>query len=341
MRYAFYLKTHSNARYQQSMVRLAEKELQCLLFAKGMDFHAVHLQEIAGETFLVAQLPDEISPPDWRAISRASCVSFAAEMTDDGLLRPLVRPMPQAVVEPDMPHILKYKGKTNPDFTLLMLHCARAASAFTDTEETLTVLDPMCSRGTTLFCALSEGYHAIGLEPDGKANAEGQQFTEHYLEWHRLKYRKTGQSRTLRAGGAVRMNEYHIARDAAAMKENHQQTLQWLETDAVFADQVLKPGVPQLLVCDLPYGVQHAPRNGKKAIGLEEMLKGVLPACAGVLANGGACAFSFNINTLRRQTLIRLLTESGLIPLTEPPFDDFEHWVEQAVTRDLVVARKP
>ena len=36
----------------------------------------------------------------------------------------------------------------------------------------------------------------------------------------------------------------------------------------------------------------------------------------------------------------RLLAEAGFTPLTDAPYDDFEHYVEQAVHRDFVVARK-
>ena len=35
------------------------------------------------------------------------------------------------------------------------------------------------------------------------------------------------------------------------------------------------------------------------------------------------------------------MTVSGLVPLIQTPFNDFSHWVEQAVNRDMVVAQKP
>ena len=54
----------------------------------------------------------------------------------------------------------------------------------------------------------------------------------------------------------------------------------------------------------------------------------------------GALAFSFNIYTLRRKEVEQLLTEAGLHVLSEGPYADFSHWVEQAVERDVVVARK-
>ena len=37
--------------------------------------------------------------------------------------------------------------------------------------------------------------------------------------------------------------------------------------------------------------------------------------------------------------LLTLLQNAGFTPLTEPPYDDFSHFVEQAVHRDFIVAR--
>ena len=53
----------------------------------------------------------------------------------------------------------------------------------------------------------------------------------------------------------------------------------------------------------------------------------------------GAAAISFNTLTLRKDTLLTLLQNAGFTPLTEPPYDDFSHFVEQAVHRDFIVAR--
>ena len=52
-----------------------------------------------------------------------------------------------------------------------------------------------------------------------------------------------------------------------------------------------------------------------------------------------AAAISFNTLTLRKDTLLTLLQNAGFTPLTEPPYDDFSHFVEQAVHRDFIVAR--
>lgn len=38
--------------------------------------------------------------------------------------------------------------------------------------------------------------------------------------------------------------------------------------------------------------------------------------------------------------MIGALRKAGFVPLEQLPFDDFSHWVEQAVNRDMVVAQK-
>ena len=73
----------------------------------------------------------------------------------------------------------------------------------------------------------------------------------------------------------------------------------------------------------------------------EEQLKAFFGAAFRSIKPGGALAFSFNLNTLRRREVEQALAETGLEVLTEGPYADFSHWVEQAVDRDVVIARKP
>ena len=47
---------------------------------------------------------------------------------------------------------------------------------------------------------------------------------------------------------------------------------------------------------------------------------------------------SFNTYVTRRADLVRLCERAGLEVIATPPL---EHWVEQAVSRDVILARKP
>ena len=54
-------------------------------------------------------------------------------------------------------------------------------------------------------------------------------------------------------------------------------------------------GCVHLIACDLPYGVQHAPRGAS----IERLMAGALPAWRESLVQGGAVAVSFNAQTLK------------------------------------------
>ena len=310
-----------------------------MLQAWGLEDAVVSVQEMVGEPFLTFET-EQMTEEAWKAISRHSSICLAAKVGENETLLPLKRHV-QGVLPDDLPHVLKYKGKTNADFTYLMLHCAKAASAFARTEEPLLVLDPMCGKATTLFCAMCEGSHAVGIETDMKSLQEADTYYARFLKLHRLKHKRTEQSRTLPKGGSAQAVAFEAAADAQAMKQGGGIRLELINSDAARAAEVVKPNSCHLIVSDLPYGVQHAPKENGGMSALTKLISRVAPGCVRVLKPGGALAFSFNLNTLRRRDVEQVLADAGLEVLTEGPYADFSHWVEQAVDRDVVVARKP
>lgn len=337
MRYAMLLKPHPNVRYRQSLQKLALIELECILNAWNVDCEQPRVENLANEPFLVfeAQGMEEAA---WRAVSAHSAICLAARLRDDGALLP-IRRIPTGWMPDDLPHVLKYKGKTNADFTYLMLHCARAASAFAREEGTLRVLDPMCGKGTTLMCAVCENCEAVGVDTDAKAIREAENYLERSLKLHRVKHRHTTGALTLPGSASARWSEYALAPDAQAMREKPL-TLRMIHGDAGALDALVRPQSYHLAVCDLPYGVQHAPREGGGISSLSRLVERVLPGCVHALKRGGAVAFAFNLNTLRRAEVAAQMEKAGLEVMSRPPYDDFSHWVEQAVDRDVVIARK-
>ena len=196
MRYAMLLKPHPNVRYRQSLQKLALIELECILNAWNVDCEQPRVENLANEPFLVFEA-QEMEEAAWRAVSAHSTICLATRLRDDGALQP-IRRIPTGWMPDDLPHVLKYKGKTNADFTYLMLHCARAASAFAREEGPLRVLDPMCGKGTTLMCAVCENCEAVGVDTDAKAIREAESYLERSLKLHRVKHRHTTGSRRKR-----------------------------------------------------------------------------------------------------------------------------------------------
>lgn len=330
------LKPHANVRYRQSLEKLALIELECMLSAYGLTDARPAIERIAGEPFLTFET-EGMMDEAWRAISRHSAVCFAARRMENGALLPIERSLPDALPD-DLPHVLKYKGKTNADFTCMMLHCAKAASAFAGTEEPLTVLDPMAGKGTALFCALCEGNHAIGVETDGKSIQEADAYFARSMKLHKVKHKRTENSRTLKKGGSVHCISYVACQDAQRFKEGMGLSLTLINGDATRTAEMLRAESCHLVVCDLPYGVQHAPKESGGLSTLGRLLRRTAVGCAHALKKGGAAAFAFNLNTLRRKEAEQALEEAGLTVLRDPPYHDFSHWVEQAVDRDVVIA---
>ncbi|MBE0600671.1 MAG: hypothetical protein IH607_02720, partial [Firmicutes bacterium] len=117
MQYAFAIKPHANARYALSMDKLALIEMQCLL--RALDVQANVTQEkLAGTRFILIET-QPIDDAGWRLLSGHSGIYFAA-LKDGEWLKPLP-PRQAAYVDADLAQVLKYKGKTNADFTLLMI----------------------------------------------------------------------------------------------------------------------------------------------------------------------------------------------------------------------------
>ena len=93
------------------------------------------------------------------------------------------------------------------------------------------------------------------------------------------------------------MDEYALAPDAQIMRTSPL-SVRMIHGDAGGLDALIRPQSCHLAVCDLPYGVQHAPRENGAMSSLARLVERVLPGRP--RPPGGAVAFAFNLNTLRR-----------------------------------------
>ena len=173
---------------------------------------------------------------------------------------------------------------------------------------------------------------------------EAESFFKRYLEYHRYKYSLARESRTVRGQKPVPVTRYETAATPEDFKSGKRVCLSLATLDAAFAGEAFGKNSFHLIACDLPYGVAHAARPGEAASGgknrLEALLVKSLPGMHRLLRPGGSVAMSFNAQTFRRDRLAALMAEAGLTPLSGGPYEGFEHWVEQAITRDIGVARK-
>ena len=333
MTYAFLLYPHANIRYRQSLLQLAVQELSMTLSALGREAEVVP-QKMGGAMFLTFEAA-KLTERDMRMLSQLASVYMLFEM-EDGKLTTLERTHPNYVGE-DLPALLKYKGKTNEMFTDTMLTMALAASAFMPVHDSqLVVCDPMAGRGTTLMLALRRGYHGIGIEI-GKADVkEAADYMTRYLEFHRIKYKRTDSALTVRGQVGGRENKFVFSDSAEHFKDGDTRTLRLICGDTREAEALLKPNSVHLMVTDAPYGVQKGTAGRQDSIG--GTIAAALPGWFDVLKSGGVLAMSFNTHVTRREGLVRLFEKAGFEIVQTA---NLEHWVEQAISRVVILARKP
>lgn len=335
MDYCFELLPHANIRYQESLDRLGAAELACILQALALPAPAFRRETIGGASFLLFEAP-EFTEAQLRHLARHSALLLLCRREGPYLL-PLDTPRP-GYLSRDLAEVLKYKGKTSAVFTHMMMNLALTASDFFQSEGPITVFDPLCGRGTTCFVALQQGMNAVGLDLDRRDLKEAADYISRYLQYHRLKHSLNQGSRTVRKT-SVPEALYTLADTKEHYQAGDVRTLRLFLGDTALSAELLRKAPVEVIVADLPYGIQHAPQDGRQPESFTAMLKRALPAWRASLKDGGAMALSFNSLTLPRKTLIALVEGAGF-QVMGAPFDQLEHFVEQAVTRDVVVARK-
>ena len=333
MNYTILLWPHANARYRIESARLALAELEMLLRRIAPDAKAA-VGESAELPTLEIQCASPLSDADVAALRGLSLLYALFERRGDALI-PLAG-REQAYLGEDLPGILKYKGKTNELFTQLLVNVALYCGDYLASPEPIRLLDPMCGRGTTLFVGANRGWQCTGTDVDKADLKEAETFFKRYLEYHRFKHALERESFTLKGKKSAPGAAFTFADTPEHFRQKQTASLKLTNCDATEAREAFGSRAFHLIACDLPYGVQHASQGSS----LEKLLARALPGWRGMLKPGGTVAVSFNAQTLKPARVHELMAEAGLSPVEETADGRFAHWVEQAVTRDLAVARR-
>jgi SAM-dependent methyltransferase len=342
--YALLLLPSANRVYAEAAAGLARAELE--LF--GTAGPAGQLSEIAETTIGgVGYVTFEAPALDASAIALLSNLSagYALFERSGGLLRPVTLHRLDRY-DDDLITIQKYQGKTNEQFTKLLLNVTLLSSSFAAEILTrkLSVLDPLCGRGTTLNQALMYGFDAAGVDLDQKDFAAYRAFLQTWLQRKRLKHRVSYDGPVRRNGKVVaRRLQVSMAPSLDDWKAGATQLLDVVSADTVATAEFFRPASADVIVTDAPYGVQHGSRSATAGLarGPLELLRQAVPAWTGVLRPGGAIGIAWNTLVARREDAAAILAQAGLEPLTQPPYLSFRHRVDQAIVRDILVARKP
>jgi len=301
---------------------------------------------IGGVDYVRFSCETEISPETVTQLSNLSSAFALFEVRGDTDADAHLVPVPLtplAHLDDDLLTILRYKGKTNEQFTKLLLNVTLAASAHgTDWPgQRLRILDPVCGRGTALNQGLVYGFDVDGIDSDRAAYDAYHAFLVTWLKDKRYKHQVN--TMPLRRDTKIvgRRFEIVFGRDKDEYKAGDVQRVRFVNDDTTQAREHYRKPVFDAVIADLPYGVQHASRAKPDARSRrpEDLLDAALPGWIGAMKPGAAIGMSWNTKVLKRDALVDLLGHHGLVPMVTE--ESFEHRVDQSITRDLVVAVKP
>lgn len=343
--YVLLLAPSANRVYADQAPRLGQAELTAfgdrVLHAGLRDVVEMRL---GGVPYLGLRTARPLDDDDVAHLSHMSS-AYALFAREGALLRPVTL-TPPARYDDDLITIPKYAGKTNEQFTRLLLNLTVLASrhAAQMRQRRLVVLDPLCGRGTTCNQALMYGYDAIGIEADAGHVDAYATFLRTWLRRKRLKHTvEVTPVRRERKRVARKLTATMApSRDAHRAGDTQQVTV--LHADTTHARELLKAGCCDVIVTDAPYGIAHGSRTTGWAGPSRNPLALLADALDGwveLLRRGGALGLSFNSHVTPRAEIAALLSAAGLSVVSTPGYDALSHRVDQGITRDVVVARKP
>jgi len=342
-RYALLVLPSANRVYAGSSVALTRAELEIfsrsVLDGRLSDMSETRIGGISYVTFCA----EHIDSRDAGFLANLSSI-YALFRLEDDVLHPVeLRALDR--LDDDLLTIQKYQGKTNEQFTKLLLNVTLLASAFAHQmlDQKLNVIDPLCGRGTTLNQALMYGFDAAGVELDPRDFDAYSTFIQSWLKRKRIKHH--AQSGPVRKNRQALGRRLHItlAPTKEAYKAGVTQRLEVVNADTMRALEFFRPGTFDLLVADAPYGVQHGSRTAGKGLARSpvDLLTTAIPVWADLLRQGGALGISWNTFVAHREEAAKILTDAGLEVLESEPHLALKHRVDQAIMRDILVARKP
>ncbi|WP_151084634.1 TRM11 family SAM-dependent methyltransferase [Nocardioides cynanchi] len=338
--YALLVAPAANRVYAQAAPRLTLAELAVLDATVGQGrLGPAEVVELAGVPYVA--FDGDLTTDDLAHVANVSTALALFERQGE-----LLRPVPLHRLDrfdDDLLTILKYQGKTNELFTRMLLNVTVQSSgaAGRALTERLRILDPLCGRGTTLNQALMYGWHAAGVDLDERDVEAYAAFLPTWLKRKRLKH--TADTSRLRRDGRTlgRRFSAELAPDKESWAAGAAIRVTVDHADTTAVPDIFKAASFDAIVTDAPYGVQHGSRSGGALQRSPlDLLAMALPGWVRVLRPGGAVGIAVNNRTSPRADTLQVLADAGLQPLDSEPYRGFEHRVDQAIVRDVVVAVK-
>jgi 16S rRNA G966 N2-methylase RsmD len=337
-KYAILLNPGHNRVYYQESQKLSLSELGIAASFIKPGCENITLETIAENYYCTFETQQKLGFDELSVISTLSFMFALFEVISgsDRLCLVPVKVPPSGFIEDDITTILKYKGKTNELFTKLLVNIAALCAG---AKEGANILDPMAGKGTTLFEGMTRGFNVCGIEQSKQFSHEGSVFVKKYLEQKRIKH--ISKTRTINNNAKKAIGKavsYEYALNKEDFKSGITKQFELIHGDASLADKYYKAKYFDMIVTDLPYGVQHFGKTDKTSRNPQQLLHSCLPSWKKVLKSGGVAIMSFNTNVLKKQILSDMLIEEGFEIIY--PKISFDHFVDNSIQRDLIIAKK-
>lgn len=343
-RYAILPAPSANRVYAAAAMDLAAAELAFVdRYSLGGRLERLGTDTFGGVRYLTVGAADPLGEDDLAAVGALSTTYAVFEIEAAGRLRPIRGGGARDRWDEDLITIPRYAGRTNDQFTALLLDVAVACTRSGKERRRLRVLDPLCGRGTTINQAVMWGYDAAGVDLDGRDVEAWATFFTTWLQDKRLKHaverRRLRQSKAIGAGVRV---EVSMWADKEAQRAGDGQQIVMVADDTAACVEHFGARSVDVIAGDLPYGVAHGSRSGGRlARRPDQLVADALPVWREVLRPGGSLVLAWNVRTMAPDRMAEAVTAAGLEPVELPEGHSFSHRVDRTITRDLVIARRP
>jgi hypothetical protein len=286
---------------------------------------------LAGQPYVLLDLAGALMPVQERALWQMGATSefFWFHEQVGGVPGPFLQPLTPTWTPPLPPELVearRYRGKTNEAFGRVLINIARWAHPGAPA----TLLDPLMGGGTFVFIALCLGLNGLGIER-GRSEVESTDtFLGQFLQGARVRHSRRAERVT---GG--RRTIYAI--DVPALGRSLTAVL--AHGDALDAPRLLgqlpRTLRPDLIVADLPYGIQHAGE-------LPALLGGGLPAWHDVSGPEAILALAWDATRDARSEMVERVEQTGRWQVFRGgAWERLAHAVDRAIKRrDVLVARR-
>jgi hypothetical protein len=335
--YAMLISPAANKVYARASLGLMQSELSvfngALLSGRLREIRQVSRQGLSYLCFAA----DALSERDRRALANLSSVYALFEM--QGEWQKPIELSRWDLFDDDLLTIQKYAGKTNEHFTKLLMNVTLLSTTFAGEllDRKFAVFDPLCGRGTTLNQAVMLGFDAAGTEIDGRDFDAYRAFFETWLKNKRIKHHVEVHGRKDRRLSVVLAStkERYLAGDTINVAVVNADTARGLE--------FFRRASFDVVVADAPYGVQHGARAGGKKLARSpaELLASALPVWRELLRPGGAVGIAWNALLMSRRDGEEILARAGFDAFDAGAYLGFEHRVDHAIVRDVLVGQRP